>query len=588
MRTCKLILLIISVTATMTANCAVTLDSLRAEADRLHAEGQNDSAVIIAQKALAMAQKEGNTTAIVGINSSMGVYLRTQGKLNEALEHYNRAMQLCTDESFMRTTGEDGRQEAAALYLNLATLHIDMQHKEDALKYARQGADWALKCSDKAFKAQLLAQDGLIFLMCGDNGEAARLLSLAYDNAMQTKLYPAALNAGAYMIAVADRMGDAAADGLWRGRCRQLEDKVTDTMALIAYRQILCSVALNNGKWRESIDLFNLILSTKGVGNMPFVVYDCYNNMHEAWAKLGEWRKAYDCLGRAVALKDSLFEKDKAESMRELTVKYQTKEKELALARSEAELAETRMYIAMAVLAVLACALLVALYVQRQRRRMREREAEYARLKADVDKRLTRRYLEGLENERSRLAKELHDGVCNSLYTMQLMAAKNTGSAETYNSMLGGIREQVRRVSHELMPSEFRFADISMVLDDYLADAADASGCGMTFTPRPAEADWKAVPDATALELYRITQEAVSNAVKHSGATRIDVALELSLDAVTLTVTDNGREHRRGGRGGIGRRTMRQRADAISGTLSVKQDVTGTTLTVRAGINRKE
>lgn len=567
MKTSELLLTAIMMLVAVTANGAETLDGMRQEAERMHAEGKNDSAISMAQRALDVATSQSDTVAIIGINSSLGVYLRTQGKLDEALRHYNSAMQLCTSKSFKNHAGEDARQEAASLYVNLATLHIDMQHKKEALYYAGKAAEWAVRLDDKELKTRILTQDGLIFLMCGDNREAARLLSMSYEYAMQLKLYSAALNAGAYMIVTANRSGDKAAADTWRSRCRQIEGKVTDVMALIAYYQIQCSVALSDGKWSDAIALFNRILSTEGVDSMQFVVYDCYNNMHEAWAKLGDWRKAYDCLGRATSLKDSLFEADKAESMRELTVRYQTKEKELALERSRAALSQTRMYMALAALAVAVCAAIAYIYVQSQRRKAREKEAEYARLKADTDKKLTQRYIDGLENERCRLAKELHDGVCNSLYTAQLMVSKQGGEgAERLSGTLEGIRRQVRQVSHELMPPEFRYADICAVIDDYLSQTAESAACDITFTHLPDGADWQTVADTKALEIYRITQEAVANALKHSKATTIAVALTMSGGTVTLEVADNGTPAERT-QGGIGRRTMKQRADAAGGKI---------------------
>ena len=543
---------------------------MRQKADALHAEGKNDSAVVVAEKALAEAIAGGDTTAIVGLNSSLGVYLRTMGKLDEALKRYGEAMKLCTTEAYKRRAGEDARQEAAVLYLNLATLHIDMQHKEQAAYYARLCADWTARCADREFKSQVMAQDGLVFLMCGDNKEAARQLSGAYSHAMAVGQHAPALSAAAYMVAVSDRMNDKAAETLWRSRCRELEGKVADTMTLIAYCQILCSVEMNRQNWNAAIALFDKILSVKGVDKMPFVVYDCYNNMHDAWAKLGQWHKAYDCLGRAVTLKDSLFEAEKAESLRDLTVKYQSKEKELALARSEAALSQTRMYVAIGVLALFFCAALVLFYVNAQRRKAREREAEFARLKADTDRRLTQRYIEGLESERGRLAKELHDGVCNDLYTVQLRMAQGACDMAEQARMLSACREQVRRVSHELMPPEFNYADICIVIDDYLLRTGEASGCEVSFTATPDDADWAAVPDATALEMYRIMQEAVANAVKHSGATSIDVTLDMQENSLSLTVTDNGTPAERPGTG-IGKRTMRQRAEAVGGRLTVER-----------------
>lgn len=572
------------------AYCEGNTDALRQRADELHAAGKNDSAVIIAGQAMEAARRSRDTVAMIGVNSSMGVYLRTMGKIDEAMKHYDEAMKMCTTESFKRNADEDARQEAAALYLNMATLHVDMQHREQAAYYARLTAEWARRCTDKAFKAQVLTQDGLIFLMCGDNKGAAALLAEGYQHSLELKQHAPALNAAAYMVAVADRMGDAKAEALWRKRSTELAARTDDTMALVAYYQILCSIEVNHKRWHNALELFDKILSTKGVESMPFVAYDCYNNMHEAWAALGEWRKAYETQGKAVALKDSLFEADKAESLRQLDAKYKAAEKELELARSESELARTRMYLAVTALVVLACAVLIYTYVQRQRRKAREREAEFARLKADTDRRLTRRYIDGLESERSRLAKELHDGVCNDLYTVELYLGgtdngahdDGTGRAEKLKGMINECREQARRISHELMPPEFNYADIRLVLEDYLMRTAEASGIDISFDATPDGADWSRLADTTALELYRITQEAVNNAVKHSGATAIEVTLDDSAGTLTLAITDNGTYA--GAKGAsIGRRTMRQRAEAAGGKLAT--ETTAGRTTVRLTVN---
>lgn len=566
MKAFRLILFLAAMMAVMPLAAADKLSELRQKADALHAGGNNDSAMIVAREALDMAQKSRNTTAIIGVNSSMGVYLRTMGKTDEALKHYNEAMKLCTTAEFKASADEDARQEAAALYLNLATLHIDMQHKKEAMYYARLSAEWTEKCADKAFRAQMLSQNGLMFLMAGDNSRAADMLTRSYGYAMQLGQTDEAMSAAAYMVAVEDRRGNNKGADTWRGRCRTLEPKVSSTMTLVAYYQILCSVELNHKNWRGALPLFRKILSVKGIEQMPFVVYDCYNNMHEAYAALGQWHEAYTTMAKATALKDSLFESQKAESMRELTVKYQAKEKELELAQNKARLAQTQMYVSIGLLLTLLLAAAAFAYIMRQKRRARIQAEEFARLKADTGRKLMQKYVDGLENERERLARELHDGVCNSLYTVQLRIASGNTDAEGQAAMIDECRNQVRRISHEMMPPEFSYADISMVLDDYLCQAAEAGRCEITYKATPEGADWSRVDDSTALEIYRIAQEAVANAMKHSGATRIDVRLAVQGKGLELTVTDNGQPSKRAS-AGIGRRTMRQRAAAVNGHL---------------------
>ena len=579
---------------------------LQSLANALHAQEKTDSAITVARCMQARAATQHDTTALVGAGSALGVYLRSQGKLEEALKSYDEALRLVVTPAFVRTTDAQACEAVATLYMNLATLHVDMQNKAQATNCARKSEAWAARCPDAPALAGIHMGTASVFLMCGEPEAAARGFSKAAVLAERADNYETALGARSYLAYVLRTTGQEEEAARCERRAEALLPHVESVTARAMYYQLRFVSEMNAGRYRQAIATGHEALALPGINGFPFIVYDFYNNMHEAWAELGDWHEAYLCLGKAVELKDSLFEADKAESLRSLTVKYQAKEKELALARSEADLAQTRMMLAMAALVVLAGALAVTLYVQRQRRRERERQAEFARLKADTDRRLTQRYIDGLEAERERLAKELHDGVCNDLYTVELLLAnklsadestadeltadkstadKQTSSQQTsgqVNSrqagsrqadkiqadeanllvcssadslsakkMIMACREQVRRVSHELMPPEFKYADINIVLDDYIMRTAEAAGRDITYEADPADADWGAVADSAALEMYRITQEAVGNAVKHSDATLVSVSLSMTPQAITLTVADNGSPADFSGSGGF-------------------------------------
>ena len=79
------------------------------------------------------------------------------------------------------------------------------------------------------------------------------------------------------------------------------------------------------------------------------------------------------------------------------------------------------------------------------------------------------------------------------------------------------------------------------------------------------------------LEIYRIVQEAVGNAVKHSGATTIAVQLTVAEGRLTLSVTDNGTFHQ-GSKRGVGLDSIRRRAAAIGGKVTITHPDTGGTV----------
>ena len=234
-------------------------------------------------------------------------------------------------------------------------------------------------------------------------------------------------------------------------------------------------------------------------------------------------------------------------------------------------------------------------YVVWQRRVRKRREREAAQ-------QMDERYIEGREEERSRLARELHDGISNQLLAVEMKLNEDGTSPQTLQ-LLGESREMVRRVSHGLMPPEFEHVTICQALDSYAAQLNGLSQCEVCFAATPADADWSAIEPRTALEVYRIVQEAVSNALKHGNASLVSIGLHRSsANGFTVDVTDNNHELRENeddndhelrefneyGNGnmtptGIGHRTMSQRAALISGKIEVFRHSYGTTLRLSVG-----
>lgn len=180
------------------------------------------------------------------------------------------------------------------------------------------------------------------------------------------------------------------------------------------------------------------------------------------------------------------------------------------------------------------------------------------------------RYIEGLEEERNRLAKELHDGVSNQLLAVE-MKLNSEGATEQTRQLLSESREQVRRVSHELMPPEFSYATLDEIVVQYINELNISSTCDISCHLIPIDADWGVLPAEQALEIYRIIQEAVGNAMKHADATSIAVGMHKSKEDISIIISDDGTFQETTGTPGIGGRTMRQRAASIGGELSFEK-----------------
>ncbi|MDE6380486.1 MAG: hypothetical protein K2L11_08440, partial [Muribaculaceae bacterium] len=192
-------------------------------------------------------------------------------------------------------------------------------------------------------------------------------------------------------------------------------------------------------------------------------------------------------------------------------------------------------------------------------------------LRADIGRQLTQQYVEGLENERKRMARELHDGVCNDLLAIQMGMKEGNTDGHTAE-LLNNCRESVRRISHELMPPEFAYASIDEVVRFFVRKQADANRgkIDISYSSSSDGRLWEDIPDSVSLEIYRIVQEAVGNAVKHSGGDSIQVSMRLEGNRLTLSVADNGTFRAPQGKG-LGLDSIRRRAEAVGGSFEICQ-----------------
>lgn len=311
---------------------------------------------------------------------------------------------------------------------------------------------------------------------------------------------------------------------------------------------------------------------SKDINNLISDKCEIYRLLIDISKQSGHYEETVGFMETLSALEHERYDAQRTEAMKDAEVKYRTQETQLALARSEAQRSSTLMWLFAAVGLLLAVVVGFVVYADRQRRRRLLEEIETANLRAEVG----RQYIEGLETERTRLAGELHDGVCNDLLAIHRNLS-NGGDAEVADGLIQTCYQSVRRISHELMPPEFDYASIDEVLRYYIFRQKEANAGSVEFEyTSESDQPWSAVPEGIALDVYRIFQEAVGNAVKHSGASRISVSLTLVSSELTLRIADNGRFMAKR-KSGIGIQSITKRANSLGGKISVSHPDDGGT-----------
>lgn len=357
------------------------------------------------------------------------------------------------------------------------------------------------------------------------------------------------------------------------------------TEAIVSVASLRAEMWMDLGNYAKAKDILEetiaLLDKEEGVNNLILDKIEIYKNLLEISKQSGRYEEALAYASQISELEKERFSEERAKDIKELEIKYETQETQLALVKSEKRRASTLMWLFAAIGLLLIGVIAFIVYAESQRRRRLKKEVEFTKLRSDIGRQLTQQYVEGLENERKRMARELHDGVCNDLLAIE-MGIKEGKPKENTAELLNECRESVRRISHELMPPEFAYASLDEVVRYFVMKQSDAyvGKIAIHYFSSAEGREWGEVPDSVSLEIYRIVQEALGNAVKHSGCNAIDLSMTLKNDEFTLKVADNGLFKLTRDKG-FGLQSIRKRAEAIGAQIRIdhqeSQDATETT-----------
>jgi signal transduction histidine kinase len=192
--------------------------------------------------------------------------------------------------------------------------------------------------------------------------------------------------------------------------------------------------------------------------------------------------------------------------------------------------------------------------------------------------------IDAQENERSRIAKDLHDGVVQEIGSVILksrVAFENLKIADSKEAQeildkLESSNQDLRTISHQMMPRSLKELGLIATLGDMLADSLVPAKIDYNFE----HFNWKErIKPIIEINIYRIAQELVNNIIKHSAATSVNVQLIRTGNSVILIIEDNGKGIKStSSKTGIGLMNIKNRAEMMHGTVTFENGPEGGTL----------
>jgi signal transduction histidine kinase len=324
------------------------------------------------------------------------------------------------------------------------------------------------------------------------------------------------------------------------------------------------------------------------------------SDMH---AHFNEFEKALEYKDRYIAFKDSMLNARMTEKIAELRTRYETEQKEreikslnrekeidqLKLSRQEMELEQSRNQIIYLIIFILLS--FFVLYGAYKRVSMK-REREFQKAIISEQEEGLKALISALESERKRISRDLHDGVAQTLTGLKMSFERFYDSLHFQNQTqrkrflqsieyLNEACDEVRTISHEMMPKGLQQFGLISGLQDVLSNMFNNSNMSYTFDFYGMKSQDR-LPEMVELSAYRIVQELLNNIVKHSGANKIDINLYRNEKDLVITIEDDGKgflpDIEKDSQKGKGLLNIRSRANTLNGDFGFEPGATKGTI----------
>jgi two-component system NarL family sensor kinase len=525
-----------------------------------------DSTLIEGDKALKLARKHTDSTSVAELKREIGVASYFKGKYDVAAQNFY--------ESIAIFEKENNKKRLAPVYNELAKLYRKTRDLDKAMDNYNKADKIYRQLNDTAGISMILNESGVVFEYREDYKEALNryTASLKLAEAAGDSLsvsYSLSNIAGVYVI---QKNYSAAEKNLLRALAIRQILKDSFTIAL-TYSDL--GVAMNaKGDYAKAIEYLTSSNRVAEGLKYPELQSNNYNELSSVAQKQGDFQNAFQYFLKRSSLRDSLYALEKTRQIEELNAKYESATKEQQIEEQKNKL-RLQNFLFMGIAGLI---LLVALLVHSQYKRYRlQKETQ---LQAEIMKQqqiAVKAVMEAEENERERIARDLHDGVGQmmSAAKMNLSAFEselhfnNPEQKDSFSRIIALVDEsckEVRTVSHIMMPNALVKNSLAAAIRDFVDKISSKSLKVHVYT----EGLDKRMDSDVETVLYRIIQECVNNAIKHAGANTLDISLIRDKDGISGTIEDNGKGFDTNDKQkfeGIGLRNITSRVEYLKGTV---------------------
>ena len=546
-------------------------------------------AVCFLNESMKIREQLNDLIGMASLFNKFGIIDQKQGRLKEALQNQIAALKIYQKLGQIKWIGYSLN--------NIAIIHQNLGNLDKSLEYHKMGLEYRLKMGDVAGEANSYSNMANVYAKMRDT-----TLSLAYyekaltlSRKLKNREFISANLSNMGNIYLAKRDFERAIE-LFSESLEIREDQ-GDLKGISSTLSRMGSVYTETGRYREAYKALTRSLVIARKISVLEEEMSALLGMAKLKALTNQPDSAFDLMKSYIVLKDSAYEVRLQQQIIDVQNKYENEklDQDLQLIKKEKEYAEisltqrkTEILLLIFIIISMTGAGIFLFY----RHQQRQKAAIDAEKILEQEARISAVF-QVQEEERRRIAKELHDGLGQTLGAIKLNYQSISRKAilpqylsdfRNLEKMLDSANLEVRSISHQMMPKELEQFGLIAAIEGMLKINLEKTPLKYSFEHNGFK---DRIGNPIELVLFRVLQELLSNVIRHSKADLLNVQLISHESHVVLNVSDNGIgfDVDRYEKKGIGLLNIASRIDGIKGHLHYESVLgEGTTVTIRATI----
>ncbi len=543
-----------------------------------------DSSLRLNLESVTLARSFGDRKTLASCLGNVGASYHYLQRLDSAVKYYLEADKIVTEIQDTRMLIQINQ--------NLGNIYTDLRQYENALNRLTKAVAYARTSNNSILLAQALLNQGVVYNYLRQFDQAIETLSEVQKISEATgddfTLAHALLSKG-YTYVVTGQLNKPKADLL---KALAISRKMGVQELEISVLQNLASYFFYKEKSDSAYYYARQSFVLGSQLNLLKKMQASYKILAEIALQAREYRAMDVYTTKADSIENILQRQVVADRVAELNTKYETEKKENQIQLQSAVIKQKN-FLNYLLIVVVVSLIIVSISIYRiYRQRQKLQQQHITELETEKQLAATEAVRKGEEQERTRLAKDLHDGlggmlsgIKHAMQTMKgnlIMTPDNAQAFERSIDMLDSSIKEMRRVAHNMMPEALMRFGLDSALRDFCSEIdqtnviqVDYQSIGMESKP--------AIEQSMSITIYRIVQELVNNSIKHAQARQVIVQLTHDLRSLSLTVEDDGKgfdtrvlEQA----GGIGWENIKSRVAFLKGTIHLQTEGSGTSVLI--------